>query len=315
MAEKMDLAAVEEAVSRDLPGWTVHGGGAGGDSGTGHASGAGGDGREAISRQVRLRNFREAFAFMTEVALLAEAADHHPELRNVWREVEVVLTTHSAGGVTEADLRLARKIEKVVWKYFLGVMDKLLDEKRRHEWSPDSAKSIPHESGIYAIFLADDEGLPADLKECVKKRVRNDGLLYVGISGDLEERLNEHFTSKTSGFSTLRRSVGALLKDHLGLKAVSRDPNKKESNRFCFDTDDGSEGRLNGWMQKWLRFSCYPVEGINDRQKAKVIRYLAPPLNRKKGNPSPCILLESEIKECQNEAKRNRLAVTHQGVV
>ena len=117
MAEKMDLRAVEAAVKRDLSGWAVHAGGAGGDSAGGEAGEAGpgtaGGKAAAVSRQFRFANFRQAFAFMTEVALLAERADHHPELRNVWREVEVWLTTHSAGGVTEADLRLAREIEKV----------------------------------------------------------------------------------------------------------------------------------------------------------------------------------------------------------
>lgn len=191
------------------------------------------------------------------------------------------------------------------------IIDYLLNEKNRHEWSSDSAHAISRKKGIFAIFLKKGADLPDDLEECVKKRVRNDGLLYVGIVGEkgkkernLHISLEGHFDNTNSGGSTLRRSLGALLKNHpsVNLTPVPRDPNKKESNRFCFDTDDGSEGRLNDWMQKWLRFSCHPVEGIAEKHKAKVIRYLAPPLNRKKGNPSPCLRLEFAVKECQNKA-------------
>ena len=71
------------------------------------------DGNPAIHRQFRFGNFREAFAFMTQVALLAEKANHHPEWKNVYRTVDIVLTTHSAGGVTELDVALARRIDAI----------------------------------------------------------------------------------------------------------------------------------------------------------------------------------------------------------
>jgi 4a-hydroxytetrahydrobiopterin dehydratase len=64
------------------------------------------DGR-AISRQFRFADFRQAFAFMTQVALAAERADHHPEWSNVYNSVEIRLTTHDAGGLTEHDFALA----------------------------------------------------------------------------------------------------------------------------------------------------------------------------------------------------------------
>jgi 4a-hydroxytetrahydrobiopterin dehydratase len=67
--------------------------------------------RPAIERHYRFPDFNSAFAFMTRVALLAERMDHHPEWRNVWNRVDMVLTTHDAGGVTDLDLRMASEAE------------------------------------------------------------------------------------------------------------------------------------------------------------------------------------------------------------
>ena len=61
----------------------------------------------AITRQFRFADFRAAFAFMTQVALAAERADHHPEWSNVYNRVDIRLTTHDAGGLTERDFALA----------------------------------------------------------------------------------------------------------------------------------------------------------------------------------------------------------------
>ena len=64
--------------------------------------------RDAITREFVFADFNRAFAFMTQVALAAEKADHHPEWSNVYNKVRVTLSTHDAGGVTEKDLDLAR---------------------------------------------------------------------------------------------------------------------------------------------------------------------------------------------------------------
>jgi 4a-hydroxytetrahydrobiopterin dehydratase len=65
---------------------------------------------KAITKSFKFKSFNEAFAFMTRGALAAEKMDHHPEWLNVYNRVEVRLATHSAGGVTELDIKLARKM-------------------------------------------------------------------------------------------------------------------------------------------------------------------------------------------------------------
>lgn len=70
-------------------------------------------GRDAIARTFTFRDFNEAFGFMTRVALVAEKSDHHPEWRNVYRTVEVVLSTHDAGGVTSRDIALAEAMNRI----------------------------------------------------------------------------------------------------------------------------------------------------------------------------------------------------------
>ena len=66
------------------------------------------EGRDALAKRFRFKDFNAAFGFMTRVALLAEKLDHHPEWSNVYDRVEVLLTTHDAGGVTGLDLQMAR---------------------------------------------------------------------------------------------------------------------------------------------------------------------------------------------------------------
>ena len=85
--------AEREAALRGLPEWRYD------------------DGARAIARGFRFRDFSEAFAFMTRVALAAEKADHHPDWANSWNKVDVALTTHSAGGVTARDVALAETID------------------------------------------------------------------------------------------------------------------------------------------------------------------------------------------------------------
>ena len=78
-------------VAADLPGWT------------------GGD--DFITKVFRFDTFAAAFGFMSEIAVIAEAMNHHPEWVNVYNRVDVTLTTHDAGGVTEKDIALAQRME------------------------------------------------------------------------------------------------------------------------------------------------------------------------------------------------------------
>ena len=66
-------------------------------------------GRDAITRKFVFKDFNQAFGFMTRAALIAEKMDHHPEWFNVYKNVEVTLSTHDAGGVTELDVKLATR--------------------------------------------------------------------------------------------------------------------------------------------------------------------------------------------------------------
>ena len=94
MVEKLDTAAREAALA-DLPGWTWD------------------QARDGIARHFAFRDFNQAFAFMTAVALAAEKADHHPEWSNVWNKVDIFLTTHDAHGLTKRDIALAKRIDRL----------------------------------------------------------------------------------------------------------------------------------------------------------------------------------------------------------
>lgn len=71
------------------------------------------DGRDAICKEFRFKDFNAAFGFMSRVALHAETADHHPEWFNVYNRIEVTLATHDAGGVTDKDVMLAHFMDEV----------------------------------------------------------------------------------------------------------------------------------------------------------------------------------------------------------
>jgi 4a-hydroxytetrahydrobiopterin dehydratase len=74
-------------------------------------------GRDAIGRTFTFKDFSEAFGFMARAALVAEKNDHHPEWRNVYKTVEVVLSTHDAGGVTARDIDLARSMDAIAKQF------------------------------------------------------------------------------------------------------------------------------------------------------------------------------------------------------
>jgi 4a-hydroxytetrahydrobiopterin dehydratase len=72
------------------------------------------DGRDAIAKTFGFRNFIEAFGWMAKVAIWAEKLDHHPEWSNVYKTVDVVLSTHSVDGLSILDVKLAQKMDALV---------------------------------------------------------------------------------------------------------------------------------------------------------------------------------------------------------
>lgn len=71
------------------------------------------DGRDAIAKTFSFKNFSAAFGFMTRSAMAAEVQNHHPEWFNVYNRVEVTLSTHDAGGLTDYDIKLAKTMDKI----------------------------------------------------------------------------------------------------------------------------------------------------------------------------------------------------------
>ena len=74
-------------------------------------------GKDSIEKEFIFKDFQSAFAWMTRMALLAEKMDHHPEWFNVYNKVNVTLTTHDAGEITDLDIKLANKIDTIEKKY------------------------------------------------------------------------------------------------------------------------------------------------------------------------------------------------------
>jgi 4a-hydroxytetrahydrobiopterin dehydratase len=94
MAQKLDGPERITALA-SLPGWSLV------------------EGRDAIFRRFIFADFNAAFGFMTRAALVAEKLDHHPEWFNVYKTVEVTLSTHDAGGLTMLDIKLARAMDRI----------------------------------------------------------------------------------------------------------------------------------------------------------------------------------------------------------
>lgn len=93
MAGKLS-AAEREAALAELKGWSAV------------------EGRDAIFRSFTFKTFNQAFAFMSRVALAAEKMDHHPEWFNVYNRVDITLSSHDVGGLSQRDIDLAKKIDR-----------------------------------------------------------------------------------------------------------------------------------------------------------------------------------------------------------
>ena len=126
-------------------------------------------------------------------------------------------------------------------------------------------------SGVYALFAREADCL---LPEIV---LPEDGLLYIGKSGNLRER--NHFEAQNSGFSSPRRSLGAILKARLGLTAIPRTSGPSETNVRNFRFAGDGERQLSAWMWKNLEYAVFPFSGEVQQLETEIIKICRPPLN------------------------------------
>jgi len=97
--EEMDMAVLKHEELQHLPGkWKLA------------------DDGKSINQSFTFKTFAEAWSFMTHVALLAEKADHHPDWSNAYNKVDITLSSHDAGGITEKDIKLATEIDAFNWR-------------------------------------------------------------------------------------------------------------------------------------------------------------------------------------------------------
>lgn len=102
MTKKMDKAQIEKTL-KEVEGWTPV------------------EGRDAIGKTFKFVDFRHAWTFMEDVAVEADAMSHHPEWTNVYNRVDVILTTHDVGGVSELDFDLAAIMDEIAAEVAKGI--------------------------------------------------------------------------------------------------------------------------------------------------------------------------------------------------
>jgi hypothetical protein len=133
---------------------------------------------------------------------------------------------------------------------------------------------------VYALFVTPPDGLPVD-------DVPKTGLAYIGKSGNLAEReFGTHFSVGASGFSTLRRSVGALMKGPLELMAIPRGTGTSDTNYRNYRFTEEGEQRLSAWMRDHLEVGIAEIPGVYGRAEEELIAWLEPVLCLK-GWPNP----------------------------
>ena len=135
----------------------------------------------------------------------------------------------------------------------------------------DIAADIPDSPGVYALYLTDPLALDGI-------QVDPTGLLYIGMTEDSLDVRN-HFGHKDSSFSSPRRSLGAILKKELGLKAIPRGSGKSPKDMTCYRFAGDGEQKLTHWMTGHLEYSFVALhDGIPDVEQT-LIECLRPPLN------------------------------------
>ncbi len=155
---------------------------------------------------------------------------------------------------------------------------------------------IPTRPGIYAFYLNSDVSLGSF-------QMNKDRFLYVGSSSNLAEReFDNHFNSEQTGFSTLRRSLGALLKAQLDLVVLPRGSGDSESNFRNYKFQGDGEKRLTNWMKEHLDFGFCEVHDY-DAQEKLIIGRLQPFLNLTNWKNPAAATIKGLRKICADEAR------------
>ncbi|WP_133055676.1 GIY-YIG nuclease family protein [Mycolicibacter senuensis] len=156
----------------------------------------------------------------------------------------------------------------------------------------------PAASGVYAFFLCDGV-LPG--VHCAAG-----GCLYIGLSSNLAQReFDTHFRAGRSGFSTLRRSLGALLIDDLQLQPEPRSAGNSDTNYRNYRFDAGGEERLSAWMQRHLDIGVYPEADPKPLER-ELIELAGPPLNLTHWPNPDAPLIRAARKRCVDAARARR---------
>ena len=167
------------------------------------------------------------------------------------------------------------------------------------EWlvsTRNSVANIPDraEPGVYAIF--------AKNRDCLLPiAIPASGLIYVGLATDLESR--NHFKAQSSGFHSPRRSIGAILKSQLELRAIPRSRGRSDSNWQSYKFEPDGEYRLTEWMNANLEYAIYPYVGDIRVLEKSLIHENEPPINLTGWKNPQKKQIQSLRNECKAEAK------------
>jgi len=170
--------------------------------------------------------------------------------------------------------------------------------------APISRVDAPSRSGVYTIYLC-PRNLLAPFAE------GENGLIYIGLSARLSDReFSQHFSSNSTGFSTLRRSLGAVLKDQLSLRAIQRASGTSESNVRNYRFDAKGEEVLTKWMCEHLEVGIYVTDRYKELENL-LVPHLKPLLNLTKWKNPYRLAIKGLRKVCANEARQVRLQARH----
>lgn len=186
--------------------------------------------------------------------------------------------------------------------FILKVEKMTIDEiaqKLRESRKPISHAEVPSKCDVYGVFLK----APEDLKGFSKNP---DGLIYIKWSPDLSKRVCEHhFNSEKTRTSTLRKSIGAILKEEFGLTAIPRSSGPSKTNVTNYKFLPEGEGKLTNWMTDNLEIGICSL-GDYESIKKELISLLMPPLNLTGWDNPYQREIRALRKKCADEARTNR---------